>query len=94
MDISWVRETEGDTETLYFSSDGSFHYSCACGNSVNDLDLCEGYTYDDTTKTISLRCLTVTESMVTKIIIKNYDESSIELDFDGDIRTFEKEEED
>ena len=93
MDVNWVRNGDADTETLCFSSDGSFHYSCACGNPVNDSDLCDGYTYDDSTQTVNLKCLEVTESMVTKIIIKSYDENSIVLDFDGQIRKFTREKE-
>ena len=93
MDVNWVRAGEGDTENLYFASDDSFHYSCACGNPVNDSDLCEGYTYDDKTKTVRLHYFETTESTVTQILIKNYDENSIELDFDGEIRRFEREEE-
>ena len=89
-DITWTRETEADIEYIRFSADGSFSYYCACGNPVNDSDLCEGYTYDNKTKTIKLNCIQTTESMVTTIIIINYDENSIELDFNGDIRTFVK----
>jgi len=91
-DITWTRETEADIEYIRFSADGSFSYYCACGNPVNDSDLCEGYTYNDKTKTIKLDCVEKTESMVTTIIIKNYDENSIELDFNGDIRGFFKDE--
>lgn len=89
-DIEWTRETEADTEYITFGSDGSFSYYCVCGNPVNDSDLCDGYTYDDTTKTIELICPETTESMVTTIVIKDYDENSMELDFDGEIRKFVK----
>lgn len=90
MDIRWTRSTEGDTEYIYFSSEGDFSYSCACGNPVNDSDLCEGYTYDEEKKGITLRCFETTEDMVTTIIVKKYDKDSIKLDFDGEIRTFKK----
>ncbi len=64
--------------------------ACACGNPVNDSDLCEGYTYDEKTKTITLDCIEITDEMVTKIKVVKCDENSLELDFDGDIRIFEK----
>lgn len=89
--VRWSRETEHDVETIRFNTDGSFSYSCACGNPVNDSDLCESYTYDDETKTITLDCIEETEDMVTKIIVNKCDGNTIELDFDGDIRTFTKE---
>lgn len=87
-DIQWTRETEADTEYISFSSDGGFSYYCACGNPVNDSDLCDGYTYDEETKTIKLEASEKTDSMVTEIKIINCDEDSIELDFGGDVRSF------
>ena len=67
-------------------------YYCSCGNSVNDSDLCEGYRYDDETKTITLICLEETDEMVTKIKVVKYDENELHLDFDGEIRVFVREE--
>lgn len=90
-DIDWCRETEIDVEHICFSSDGSFSYYYGCGNPANDSDLCEGYTYDDETRTITLKYPKPNESVVTTIRIKDYDENSIELDFEGDIRIFTKE---
>ena len=90
-DVSWTRDAENDIEYIRFGADGSFSYYCACGNPVNDADVCEGYTYDDSTKTITLDCLEELDSMVTEIIIKNCDGNSLELDFAGEIRTFVKE---
>ena len=81
-DIFWTRDTEYDTETIYFGADGTFGYSCACGNPVNDADLCEGYTYDDETKIITINCEEITENMVTTIKILKCDENTIHLDFD------------
>ena len=57
VNASWTRDAEHDIETIRFGSDGKFTYYCACGNPVNDSDLCEGYTYDDATKTITLNCI-------------------------------------
>ena len=90
-DITWVRQTEADTEYLTFGSDGNFSYYCACGEPVNDSDLCEVYTYDDVTKTIDLNCSDTTEDMVTTIGVISCDEQQIELDFDGEIRIFTRE---
>ncbi|MBR5230339.1 MAG: hypothetical protein IKW01_05710 [Firmicutes bacterium] len=91
VNISWTRDGGNDIETIRFGDDGSFTYYCACGNPVNDSDLCEGYTYDDETKTITLECIETTDEMVTVIKIVNCDENELHLDFDGDIRVFTKE---
>lgn len=87
---SWTRDTEHDIETIRFGADGHFAYYCACGNSVNDSDLCEGYTYDDATKTITLDCIETTDEMVTVIKIVKCDEKELHLDFDGEVRVFNK----
>ena len=88
--VSWTRDADNDIETIRFGADGSFTYYCACGNSVNDSDLCEGYTYDDETKTITLECIETTDEMVTVIKIVKCEENELQLDFDGEVRTFTK----
>ena len=90
VNTSWTRDAEHDIETIRFGADGKFTYYCACGNPVNDSDLCEGYTYDDSTKTITLNCIETTDEMVTTIKIVKCDESSLHLDFDGETRVFTK----
>ena len=90
VDIAWTRDTEYDVETIYFGKDGSFRYYCACGNPVNDSDLCEGYAYDDATKTITLDCIETTDEMVTVIKLLECDGTILHLDFNGEIRNFEK----
>ena len=90
-DVTWARDSGHDIETIIFNADGSFSYYCACGNPVNDSDLCEGYTYNDETKEITLDCFEITEEMVTNIKIVEVDEDVLELDFAGEIRKFEKE---
>ena len=90
VNISWTREGEHDSETIRFNADGSFTYSCGCGNPVNDSDLCEGYTYDDAAKTITLKCTEKTDEMITSIKIVKCDENTLQLDFGGEIRTFVK----
>ena len=90
MDINWTRETEADTESIFFGSDGSFRYFCGCGNAVNDADLCEGYIYDAETAVITLKCIEVTEEMITEIKVNSFDGKTLELDFDGELRRFYK----
>lgn len=89
---TWVRDNGYDTETLTLYSDGRFGYSCACGNPVNNSDLCENYTYDDKTKEITLKCYEKTSDTITKIKIVKSTNDTLELDFDGEIRVFSKEE--
>ena len=91
-DVVWTRNAENDMETIVFRSDGSFSYFCSCGNPVNDSDLCEGYVYNDKTCEIRLDYLETTEDTITTIKIINSTETTLELDFDGEIRKFEKSE--
>ena len=90
-DVVWTRDGGNDIETLVFGSDGSFRYYCACGNPVNDSDLCEKYTYDDEIKEIKLDCFETTDETITNIKIVKMTENILELDFNGEIRKFEKE---
>lgn len=90
VDIRWTRVSESDTEFIGFNSDGHYYYYCACGNPVNDSDLCETYTYDNDKKTISLECMETTYEMVTEIKVVSYSEDKLVLDFNGDIREFER----
>ena len=87
-DTSWTRDAEHDIETIRFGSDGSFVYYCACGNPVNDSDMSDGYTYDDKTKTITIKYFETTEETVSEIVIESCDDESIRLNFDGEIREF------
>lgn len=90
-DVSWTRDAENDIETIVFKSNGRFVYYCSCGNPVNDSDLCENYTYNDKTKEITLDCFEETEETVTTIKVVKSTETTLELDFNGEIRKFEKE---
>lgn len=90
VNTSWTRDAENDQETIRFGEDGSFTYYCACGNPVNDSDLCDGYLYDDSTKTITLDCFEETDEMITVIKIVKCDEQELHLDFNGEIRIFTK----
>lgn len=91
-DVTWTRDAGNDIETLRLKSDGSFAYYCSCGNPVNDSDMCESYTYDDKTKEIKFDCFETTDEMVATVKVVKVTEDTLELDFDGEIRTFEKEE--
>lgn len=85
--VRWIREAECD-ETLCFLPNGEFRYSCACGNPVKDADVVESYSYDDTTKMFTLKCYEELEDMITEIKLISCDVEMLELDFDGEIRTF------
>lgn len=92
-DIQWTRTTEADTEYLRFSSDGQFSYYCACGNPVDDSDLYEEYTYSPKNQTIKLKPTGVKFGFPKKLVIKYVDEETLEIDFGGETRKFEKEKE-
>ncbi len=87
-DKSFVRQTEADSETIRFCSDGTFTYSCACGSPVDDYDLVEKYSYNEENSTITLSYQMKPENAVTKIKIIEYTDTSITLDFNGEIRLF------
>ena len=89
--VNWVRDAENDIETIRFNADGSFSYSCSCGNPVNDSDACESYTYNDKTKEIKFNCFDITDEMITEIKVINVTDEVLELDFDGENRKFKKE---
>lgn len=89
--VNWVRHGENDIETIKFKTDGSFIYYCSCGNPVNDSDLCETYTYNENTKEIKLDCFEKTEDTITTIKVVSLTETTLKLDFNGELRIFEKE---
>ena len=90
--VQWTRDAECDIETLRFLPNGEFRYYCACGNSVNDSDVVESYSYDDESKIFTLNCYEEIDEMITEIGLVNCDGEKLELDFDGEIRVFLKEE--
>ena len=92
QDLNWTRDSENCIETITFRSNGSCSYTCACGNPVNDDDLCEGYRYEEETKTIVLDFLETTEETITQITVASCDGKTLVLDFAGDLRTFQLEE--
>ena len=91
-DVSWTRDGGNDIETIVFKSNGRFTYYCSCGNPVNDSDLCESYTYNEETKEITLACFEETEDTITTIKVVSSTDTTLELDFNGEVRKFEKSE--
>ncbi len=92
VDIRWTRSTEADTEYIQFSSEGSFSYYCACGNPVDDSDLCEGYTYDSEKGIIRLK-YDLIPFKATKIKVLECDGETLVLKFPDGERTFTVEKE-
>ena len=90
-DILWTRDAEHDVETIRFGSDGSYAYWCSCGNPVNDSDLNEGYTYDDSTKIITVNYFETTKETISEIVIEECNNESIKLKFGEETRKFVKE---
>ena len=88
VNVEWTRRTEVCTETLVFRGNGDCSYYCACGEPVNDDDLCEGYRYDPETKTICLEFMETTPETVTKFTVKSCDGDTLVLDIGGEICTF------
>ena len=89
--VDWVRQTEGDTETLCFRANGEYRYSCACGSPVDDADLVDSYTYDASSKTFTLHYCEDMPFAITKIKLLSCDGDKLELDFAGEVRVFYKE---
>ena len=90
--VEWTRSTEYCTETLYLRDNGDISYYCACGEPVNDDDLCEGYRYDPETKTVYLDFVETVQGTVTQFVVKSCDGQTLVLDFAGEERVFQKEE--
>lgn len=91
VNVSWTRDGDGDVEFISFHEDGTFGYYCACGNPVNDSDLCEGYSYDPESKTVTLDYSEVTADAVTTLVVKKCTEDELVLSFEGEIRHFFRE---
>lgn len=90
INISFTRENEHDTETIRFDDEQIFHYSCGCGNPVNDADLCEKYTYNEITQEITLEYIETTDETIPLIKVVSYENDTLTLDFGNDIRIFTK----
>ena len=88
--IDWVRVNGNDEEHLKFYSDGRFVYSTLDGKALNNADICTRYYYNETTKTIGLICYEEDSGTVKDIVIKDYNNNSLVLDFSGETRIFNK----
>lgn len=84
--MRWTRKN-GDTEILSFKEDGHFTYYCLCGNPVDNSDICETYTYNKTTNTITLDCGGAKDE---KIKLIEYDDDKLKLEFENGIREFDR----
>ena len=71
---------------LTFNIEDDIDYMIQCTKNL----VLESLYDDDFTKTIILDCIEITDEMVTVIKIVKCDENSLHLDFDGEIRIFEK----
>lgn len=89
-DVKWYFYDEdlGEHLVLRLGSDGSFTYSCQCGEPVGDSDLYDSYTYDGETGNIVLNG--GDESMEIKVISHN--EAHLLVEIDGDVKDFGVEE--
>ena len=88
--VAFERDGGNDIETIYFGADGSFRYYCSCGNPVNDSDLCEGYSYEEDSKTIYFSYIEETEETVNEVKVVKCLDTELHLDFNGETRVFTK----
>lgn len=91
VDESWYRSTEVCGETIRFSSDGTFVYYEDCGSPVEDYDCYEEYSYNEKTGIITI--YEFEGNGKRKIEIVSCENDTLVLDFNGEHRTFEKQEE-
>lgn len=88
VDIRYERSTEADTEFIRFYKDGSFSYYCACGNPVDNADLCEYYTYDKEDNKIELVCYDGVPKKEKNIKILTATKDKLKIEINGEIREF------
>ena len=82
-DQSWVRYVD-DTEYISYDSDGNYSYWCSCGNPVDNFDMCDTYSYNDKTKTITLNCIGTNDTI--KVI--SFTDKELVLQFGKSERIF------
>ena len=87
-DIRWTTEDDRETEYLRFESKGTHTHYCACGNPINNSDICDGYTYNEKTKTIELKCDSKYSKTKIKKLKSTYD--ILILDFEGEKKSMKK----
>lgn len=91
MDIKWVLENDSCGEEIYFDSDGDCGYYCGCGEPLNCDDLCEGYSYDEESRTIHLEFSGLAIGATDEICVLHCDGNYLVLDFDGEEHIFKNE---
>ena len=89
QDKEWIRH-DSDTEHVIFDSNGNFSAWCDCGNPVYDADICEKYTYNKKTQTITLKCM---DGYTQTLKVIEATDTVLKLEQDGEVRTFKIEEE-
>lgn len=92
-DVKYERSTEADTEFIRFYKDGSFSYYCACGNAVDNYDLCEYYTYDKEKNEIELVCFSEITKKEKNIKILKATKDKLKIEINGETREFTREKE-
>lgn len=86
---AWARQLEYDAEFIEFQNDGHFAYYGSEGNGVNDYDLCNSYEYDEANKLLKIKCDEgIGTNTPTNIEVVNYEEDSLTLKFNDEVRTF------
>ena len=85
----YIREVDNRTETISFTSEGAYSYTYENETQVGSTKTCEYYTYDDITKSIKLVCFS-NDDIITELKLVNATDTVLQIDFYGDIRTFER----
>ena len=91
VNVDWLRDVDGCTETLRFRANGDFAYFCACGSPVDNYDLCEGYTYNNVDKIFELIFPSPKGKMVEEVKLVSCDGQTLVLDFGQQQRSFYRE---
>lgn len=86
--IKYEGSNGADTEFIRFAKDGSFSYYCACGNPVDNYDLCEYYTYDKEKNEIELICYSGVTKKEKNIKILTATKEKLKIEINGKIREF------
>ena len=79
-----IEELFNDNVKKYVKDGNMIFYTCANGGILKS--------YNEETKEITLDCIETTDEMVRTIIVVSATDTTLELDFNGEIRKFEKEE--
>lgn len=87
----WAREYNGKYERFRIDYDGLIKYIDDDGNDIDE-SLCEYYTYDDETKTITTVCMgKEADKNETEIKVLHADEEKLTIRYNGELLEFKKE---